>query len=79
LSFAFLAPFTQSMADLDWARAALSWFAGDSMAGNRLQGEARWLQQIARGQAQGAVSHCLCVMASDAPLARHRAHSGTRF
>ncbi|PWN57189.1 signal peptide peptidase SppA [Abyssibacter profundi] len=79
LSFAFLAPFTQSMARLDWARAALGLFAKESAAASRLQGDVRWLRQIAEGQAQGAVSHCLCVMAADAPLAQQRARAGERL
>ena len=79
LSFAFLAPFTRSLAQFDWARAALGLFAKESAAVSRLQGDVRWLRQIAEGQAQGAVSHCFCVMAADAPLAQQRARAGERL
>jgi len=75
-SFAFLAPFTQSLTRFDLARAVLGYFAGAPGDVTRSTGDIQWLDQIASGEAQGLSSHCLCVMAADAPFARQQARAG---
>ncbi|MBB87480.1 MAG: signal peptide peptidase SppA [Xanthomonadales bacterium] len=75
-SFAFLAPFTQSLSQFDLARAVLGYFGGGAADVNRANGDLQWLEQISSGQAQGMASHCLCVMAADAPFARQQARAG---